>query len=266
MVYFLGGFGNNLFQLALFYELLAQGNRETKINIYLLKNNFLTRLLKWNRHDHSMILKVLLDLDTNQVEDQFSWRVILAVCYYFILRALFPNHLRLWHASPVSQRIGYIGYFQKGPHLNTETYNELRTLVLPSLPPHEIGCGTAAVVHVRRGDFSNLQNVSLEEQIKLAKSLCTRSGSILIITDDAGEVSNELSGLRLGDKSDVFVREGTPESDFRTLLSAPKIVCSPSTFCYWGFVLGAATAGCVPSVLSRGERNEWEYSKNVTYY
>lgn len=265
-IFLLGGFGNNMFQIALFFELMNRNNMRYHINTYFLQSNFITRCMGWDRHSDEMTRKVLSHIDRDFIDDKFRWRVITALISYVFLKLVWPDRLRKWSTSSNAVLTGFLGYYQNGEHLNTETYKKLSALVQNSFGNCILSTDTVGAIHARRGDFAGLENISFERQIQLLSDLIEGEGRVLIISDDSVAMRAELVDQVAYSSFDISVVSGAPETDFGMLLQTPAIICSPSSFCYWAFVLGKAEFGAVPRRLSNGQTNTWPYIKNVVYY
>lgn len=264
-VFLLGGFGNNLFQILLFLY-LSQGRCDAKLNTFFVSSNIVTRFLNWDRHSQALTTRVLTLLPEDRVENRFSFLAALSLVSYVFRRIFFPKSLRSFIAGGRSSPCFLLGYYQEGSHLNKDLIDQFTPIVAKAFCDIEPSFAPDVVVHIRRGDFLKLENVSLEDQLNAASLLSEGSGTLVIVTDDEKGVREELKSFELPKELSLSFESVSAEKDFALLLSARAIVCSPSSFCYWAFTLGRSNIGYVPKKLSNGSGNVWRYFKKVKYY
>jgi len=246
----LGGFGNNLFQVALARRLESLGY-EVKFDISAKKRAKLelleipslssyveARIANWTRFIPNPIGKNAR-LSKFIIENIFALKLFISLQSNGSEPEVFQNGLFL------------TGYWQ---NLNNASY-----LQLAEMPIRQVSSGMIAV-HVRRGDmivnFLHPLDRYYRDAVNEIRGL--QSGVtpyVKVFTDDATYCSKELN---LGCDFKV-VEGGTTISDFLEMISSEYLIISRSTFSLWAGYFSNGTVYC-PSPWEVGSQ---EYDRCI---
>lgn len=244
-IYLMGGFGNNLFQLALGTEFKNRGYTVV-YNTYLRKPNIFTRFLGWSIHEDKLINFFLeSELNTNKLSLYAFFQVISSfVLYRLGFKDLFSIQKNSF-AKTINAK-HFIGYWQDGPHLNPRVFDQLQSKIRDYFNEQESQINkiyaNKVICHYRAGDFPKgwmLTKGYYDEALSYFPNY-----SALIVTNDISS-ANEVGFDGLDIVSSSF------DDDLLVLFKANILVCSNSTLCYWAAALGDCSRVVVPSHLNK---------------
>jgi hypothetical protein len=243
ILYLIGGSGNNYFQMS-FAERLKLEGYDITYNTFFTRNNFVTRLLGWKIHPSGEVDRLL---KSERVVDRLSFidLIYLGVVIFFSKIGVFDL------SSSSRNKVFFgraLGYWQKDSYLNLQFLKKLKSFFYSEgFEDHLIPFLNSNVIHVRRGDFSILDQLDMEYYQNAINTLDVKD-FVIVTNDDSvlGEFKTFLS-------PDVCIRlsGGVNQlEDFLIMLTARKLVMSNSTFCYWASQIGGVDEVVYPSKLS----------------
>lgn len=243
IIFLCGGFGNNLFQISLgqYYKNIGY---EVSYNLALLECNFFTKILGWKVHDSAKVKKMLGKEDVRHFFSFFD--------FFYLFITFVMSKLNCIDIKAFTPGMGICnrkyGYWQQGPHLSEQTFNQLYEMMtdscLFSSKKDSVCQKYDAVIHVRRGDFSNGRILDFDFYRSAIQAANVKNA--ILVTDDCFIQSkfSEYLGIPIYcDSSTNF------DDDFLTMLNAKCLIMSNSTFCYWASQLGAVPFVIYPDKL-----------------
>jgi hypothetical protein len=232
-IYFLGGFGNVLFQLTLYISLKHDGYHPVIIDV-LTKKNFITNFLKLNIHE-AIFKEIANDLNIKFYR-QTKIQTIFIIALAFVSKVskrqiLFTYFFRdNFKKSNLVNSLNLFGYFQNKNFLES---NKKHILTLSKTLQNRynkinLNNQSIVVVHYRYGDSVWAKKcydyyVSVKKRVKTKKS-------VIIVTDSINEANIFFSDLKV-DSSQII--NNSSLEDFSYMVSAAELYCAPSTFSWW---------------------------------
>lgn len=225
-IWFMGGFGNVLFQI-LAFRVLKKNGCEAKINKILTERNFLTKTIGWSIHQ-PLYKDLIKETQYVKLNTFFAlWIVLVAnISKIFNIKLKYATFYseKLKFEQPYANNI--FGYFQDIYFLE-QNKNELIKLgqdiqnLYGSAP-------TNIVVHYRKGD-SGWAKKYLNYYAEIRELIKKESSEVIIVTDsleDAKDFFSNISNVEIIQSKDAL-------DDFKILLSSKKLYGAPSTFSWW---------------------------------
>ncbi|TVZ38654.1 hypothetical protein P886_3028 [Alteromonadaceae bacterium 2753L.S.0a.02] len=260
VVYLAGGVGNNFFQICLGEHLKSLGC-SVVYNRYFIKHNIVTRTLGWSIHDDVILSHVL---ENESVENTIS---LAAWCYLirrFVLAKFFGKERLLSYEESrfKGPKKYYFGYWQKGIHLNDDTFALLSRKISSFVDKWSVGKKVkkcSHLVHVRHGDFPESERLTSTNFYRDVFKILGLSSATLIAAPGTELDNQRVFGANV---SISYDRGGSALDDFVSLYYAKLIIVSNSTYCYWAANLGLAETIVYPSMLGRGRVWDLNWSKN----
>lgn len=244
-IYLMGGAGNNLFQLALGTEFKNRGYTVI-YNTYLRKANMVTRFLGWSIHEDKLINFLLKsELHTDKLTLSALFQIFSAFIFYRLgFKDLFSIHNSLFDKTSSSKN--FIGYWQEGPHLNSEVFDQLKSKIMEYFNEKDSQinkiCENRVICHYRAGDFPRGWMLT-KSYYDEALSYFPNSSALIVTNDVASAKEVGFDGL------DII--SSSFDDDLLVLFKANILVCSNSTLCYWAAALGNSLQIIVPSHLNK---------------
>lgn len=249
IIYLAGGLGNNLFQVSYGYYLESKGF-DVVYNTSLLRNNVITKYLKWSVHENQILSSLL---SGKKCTNEIGFYDFTYLIYTFIKKKITKDNL---YRAPNYKRYNrFFGYFAIGEHLNDDVFFKLRQRILSieEKSPEKLNDVT---IHIRRGDFS--ENVILGyDYYRGALDLVKEKGNILLVTDDK-KILKDVK-VALGCEISLSNAKSMKE-DFFHIFHSKVVVMSNSTFCYWASVLGEAEMLLFPDRINA--KSDWIFVIN----
>jgi hypothetical protein len=232
-LYIQGGFGNVMFQIVAYFNIVEQGH-DCKIISVLTEKNIVTKLLKWKIHDiaykkvlNKLEVPVVITSNTNMLSHLFLGKVskimgrkVLGVCF-------FNGDQNFVDVSKVN-----FGYYQSKAFLSQNKHNVLKIgeALNALLKKDNLKLKTKIVVHIRLGD-SQWAKIHSKYYYKIIKILKKKNQAFTVITDSIKEAKVIFQNF---DK--VYFESNSPYLDFGLMLHAKILFTAPSTFSYWAGV------------------------------
>lgn len=229
-IFLVGGFGNNLFQIALGDYLEAKGI-DVIYNDILVRKNIFTKLLKWSIHgDHltRMITK------HKKVENHLGFLDLIFLFKELLIKRLFDKEHFIFDESILNSKFArYYGYCMIGNHLTPCALKKFRINAINYLNIKiDSGIKNDVVMHCRRGDYGKDSRLS----VLYYKKILANYDETIYLTSDNVDCLDEL--IQVTNNKVVTNDQSTVEQDFATLCRSKILIASNSTFSYWAHVLG----------------------------
>ncbi|WP_263079921.1 alpha-1,2-fucosyltransferase [Endozoicomonas sp. Mp262] len=259
-VFLCGGFGNNLFQIALGYYFEKKGYNVI-YNTFFIEKGLIVKLLGWKIHDSSYTKK-FLSQRKSAVKKNIGFCDFLFLVFAFAKKRISGNNFMVFKDCLYSEnKKRYFGYWQKGDHLSHAVLDDLSKSIKIIFKKQ---CGLQgekkfpdSVIHLRRGDFNKNRVLDIS-YYKRAIGVVGDCKYLLISGENIYGcfVSKELGVEIIENKESSF------ENDFCCMLNAKVLICSNSTFCFWAAQLGHAEIIIYPDKLEEGKEWFFDFSKN----
>ena len=232
-IWLMGGLGNQAFQLNQGLFLKTLGLDVVFIDNLLQKNFLTSRILNWTCH--GKYCDEIFDIET--VTSKTLLPALAAKVYQSEYSRFYEKYIN--NTKNLKSK-NLFGYFQSSLEINQIA------LVLPE-NKNILFEGSNYVVHLRFGDaLRPKENISYyKKALRLAKEMYPKS-IWTIVTDDksqAENIVNEISGFK------YKFNNGSVVDDFLLLCSCDKIICSNSTFSWWGAQLNKKPSTIIASSL-----------------
>jgi len=225
VIWLMGGLGNNLFQSLYGYYLETVGY-DVWYSDYLLKENYLTKMMNWKIHEsildevinglryinHDMLTKIVPVVSKTHIGKKFSvsW---------------------LGQETPSEPQYRHLfGYFQ-----NKRFISDNKNLIKNFCKCININYGTIYdnVIHLRFGD-SVWWKKNYDYYNQILSYIGKEKKCWTIVTDDANEARLIADSF---DVSEYKIISSGSLNDFFVLSNAKKLIISPSTYSWWAAVL-----------------------------
>ena len=240
-VYFLGGFGNNLYQLNIAYYLKKKGF-DVKINTFLTHKNFLTRFLGWHIHQNinSMLLKEF------EVDSKFNLLQLLKIfvsrytrktfygCYFDLNKSSIVN----FYNTDV-----FCGYWQHKNNLETDEISDFKKFLRLELLSNTV-MNDYCIIHIRGNDLSLSDRLKFQYYTEALKKI--KHNSAEVCTDDKKYASTVLENIP--NLKYKFSSSRNAFEDWKKLASSSILIGTNSTFCVWAALLNENTVYLPKSV------------------
>ena len=241
----MGGFGNVLFQLVVL-EVLKENKVNVFINTSLTEKNYITQFIGWKIHEK--IYEELIENQKNFKPSKFNELIILSIAiaskvlkFNSSMAAFFKEESQL---NPQKIPKNIFGYFQEKKFLNKNKHH-IKKVAQKIQEKFYVKTDRQIIIHFRGSD-SNYLSKSGDYVSSLIKILKNINENVLIVTDDpnlANKVFNTLEYKKI-------LKSASALEDFKILLTAKNLYCSPSTFSWWA--AHALPANCnviLPSII-----------------
>lgn len=242
-LYLMGGLGNVLFQINYANNLKTQGFDVT-LNVFLLKNNFITKkILGWSNHNTLSNLSSLGLISSFRVEDKASIGLFFGFLSKLIKKKIF-NCQFFGLISPDFEKLKathIFGYFHINNTINLEFVSSTKRAIEKWLcKPNSICvrenlekiCGSW-VIHIRGGDYKLDPNFAID--IDYYNSATNGKNNFYVVTNDRKYSESVMLGLNLNFK---FVDSNDSLEDFIVLAFSEKKILANSTFSWWAAEFG----------------------------
>ena len=234
-VWLFGGLGNQLFQINYGEYLRRERGKNVRFIDNLTRRNSLTYLLNWSVHEN--ILGRIFN--TESVETLTSVGAlsipILAKSPLFNSYSYYYG-LNKWSKNPAKNNFGY---FQSKDLLSSGNYIS----VTPDLILENNNDGW--LMHYRSIDASGISHPEAYYEVYYNKVLVSLEPSTINIVSNS---SDSLFRLQKKYPKHEFIDVSTNAfEDFVKILSAKKLIMSPSTFSWWGARLGNVSKLIMPA-------------------
>ena len=223
IIWLIGGFGNNLFQLVLYYKLLDEGHL-IRFNTQLTKKNIYTKYLRWKVH-----LDISHNIFPSNHHINLNFYETLFTIIKFRISKLFNkvvlNSFFYQENNNLNKSKHIIGYFQDKNFLKSNKIYINKVVEKLKSNFYDIKFKSQVVIHFRGKDSNNL-----ESNKKYLKKILKKEklNHITIITDDKKSIDNYLLSKNINVVSSSIL------NDFKYLCNASKkLYCSDSTFSWW---------------------------------
>lgn len=217
-IWLMGGLGNQAFQINQGLFLQRLGIEIVFVDNLLHKNLLTSKILNWTLH--GKFCDEIFDIKT--VTKKNIIPALAAKIYQSEYSRYYNNYI---DDSKKIKSVNLFGYFQSNLDINQ---------ISLELPKNRgvLFNSNKYVAHMRFGDALKPQEnyVYYKKALKLAKDLYPKS-EWTIVTDDkaqAKSVLEEICGFKYN------INNGSVIEDFILLCSCDKIICSNSTFSWWG--------------------------------
>ena len=238
----MGGLGNNLFQLHLYFFLEGKGHKVV-LNTTFLNNNIFTKILGWHIHD-----KTFLRLFPN-LNYEHNSNLITIIIFWIskIMNLGLFGHIydrNIYDYSEIKKFNYFAGYWQKPENLCSEIISKIRNNLMHS----EKEKNNNVSIHFRGGDFDNKSRLGKEYYTKAISNFPPNT-SFKVFTNDKeyfSKIVSEIDDLNL-----QYSESESVEVDFIGLLNSDNIICSNSTFCLWAAFLSKADRIYMPENFYR---------------
>ena len=226
----MGGFGNNLFHLILFFKLKNTSKSKIKLVDFLIKENAITRLLGWKIHPPLIYNFVPKKHFSERIKLSLYFTLIIYFFKSLAYKLLEPNvkfHQNEISPTYLMKTKNYFGYFQNKEFLNTSKieFSQLKSMIHSKIifnkPQYE------SVIHYRWGDSVWAKN-NMRYYNEIKRGIIGNQ-KVLIVTDDIKNAKNFFKDTEYVE----IVSSVDPTEDFLKLLLGEKLICAPSTFSWW---------------------------------
>lgn len=267
----MGGLGNNFFQLNYAYYLRSQGY-VVIINVSLLmKNNFVSKILRWSQHYSYNCLCQLDLLDNFILNKKINIFILLYASLSKYFKCFFINTKYCGLATPKPkdlqclkvQSLHLFGYFHVDNPINInfrfKINHEINNIINSNFKlltvidrMHSVN---TVVIHVRGGDFLNNNYCSLGSTYydnSLNEVADHRGISFCVITNDQKFAKNILNI-----EDFYFVDSCSALEDFAILVKSRFKILSNSTFAWWSGELSDENSTIIEPFSYYGKRS-WQ--------
>lgn len=258
-VFFMGGAGNEFFQVARALCLKKLGFQVVLVDLQEFKKP-LYKLLGNTYHAPWIATKDVANHLGLQVEKPTLLDYLLLTIMYF-LRKLGCSHgfdrpLFTTDGRPIHQKLLLkldVGYFQSKVHVNLKSISEVSAALIHVLSITSGEGENNIVVHVRGGDVIAENRIS-EADVKGLLSFCKDTNTLMsCITNDP-----EYAKSKFQDLGYDFLSKGNARDHFIQLASSKKMYVSNSTFAFWALVCANQF-----SKASAFGPNNWEFDEFI---
>lgn len=253
-VLLMGGLGNQLFQIARAIEL-----RDRSFYVQLVyigeKLDWLYRLGGHTKHDSWLDVDVLAD-SLGLKYRSISLLELLYLGLKFIGRKLglmnaFDEVLESkLDAKSLSLNSWDVGYFQSIRHVSVASVNKVSLVLARILKITESPANDIVAFHIRGGDFSVSDRVTVDDVQSAVKATYSGSSRIFVATNDVRFSSEIFQSLGV----DFEISMLSPRDDFVAIATAKSVFVSNSSFGFWAALCGKTVQNTSVYTL-----NSWPY-------
>ena len=224
-IWFLGGFGNILFQI-LASRVIEKNGKKIKFINFLTQKNFLTKAIGWTIHQplYNELVSKNHIVKTNLLFAGLISSIGLISKTFkikFKIATFYNEDIRI--NQPYAKNI--FGYFQNKSFLE-ENKDEILTLGRDIRKLYG-SKSSNVIVHFRSGD-SNWAK-TYQKYYSNVRKMIQQDSKVVIVTDSPINAK-----LFFSNNNNIKIRSSKNAlDDFKILLSAKKLYCAPSTFSWW---------------------------------
>lgn len=231
-IWFMGGLGNQLFQLNYGNWLTKELGVKVEFNTYLLSKNYVTKFLKWSIHE--FFLESLINLDCKIIKNRNIPAILMSQLN------IFKTYSKFSGLDEIPKKISnnLFGYFQNRNFLSSTQNNiKLKTNLLDDRHRYD------AVMHLRSGDMNN-KNYANSYYFSVLELL--PPSRIHIVSDYFSNINYLKNNFRKHELINIGING---KEDFITCCNARKLIIAPSTFSWWAARLGRPNEIIIPKQI-----------------
>lgn len=239
----MGGLGNVLFQINYAHNLKDRGF-DVALNVYLLKENFITKkLLGWSSHDTHSSLMALDLISSFEVENKITIYFFFGLLSKYVRKRIF-NCQFFGLISPDCRKLKathLFGYFHIKNPINSGFIAITKRAIEKKLNHPDSKrvrenlkkIGSSWLIHIRGGDYKLDQNFALDIDYYIEAT--NNKNDFYVVTNDRNYSEDVMSKLNLKFN---FVDCSNALEDFILLAMSDKKILANSTFSWWAAEFG----------------------------
>jgi len=250
----MGGLGNQFFQIARAIEL-----RDRSLDVQLVyindRLNWLYRLGGHTKHDSWLDMNVLtecLGLEYRSI----TLLELLSLGIKFFGRRIGVNYafdeeldFKL-HNKKLRSNTWDVGYFQSTRHVSLASINKVSSGLTDLLGMNESTVKTRIAFHIRGGDFSKVDRVTVYDVRSAVEAMICDKSPIFVATNDVKFSLEIFQSLDV----DFEISKLSPREDFIAIATSKNIFVSNSSFAFWAALCAKNTHNSTVRSL-----NSWPY-------
>lgn len=229
----MGGVGNQLFQISRAATRKAHGEKVELLSLARYQS-MVCRFTGWSNHENWIDIKNLSDQIGINSREVTLWELVFLV-HAFLLRkfgltSFFDReYFGNYNSTKKMANIIDAGYFQTKKHVSQDSIKLVSDALIRTLGIGKKSTKQAVVIHIRGGDFNDLQRLKKSDMKYIVEFAEEHSLQIEIVTND------QVFAASLFDDDSVisFYEGGSAKDDFKYLSSASNLFISDSTFSLW---------------------------------
>ena len=253
-VLLMGGLGNQFFQIARAIEL-----RDQSFGVQVVyigdKLDWLYRLGGHIKHESWLDISVLIE------SLGLEFRRITFIELFFLGLKFVSRKLRIKTAfdeelesrldqKSLSSNSWDVGYFQSIRHVSLTSINKVSVGLADMLNITEFPANDRIAFHIRGGDFSVSDRVTVDDVQSAIEATFSDSSRIFVATNDVRFSSGIFKSLGV----DFEISKLSPRGDFFAIATAKSVFVSNSSFGFWAALCAKNTHNTIVYSL-----NSWPY-------